>query len=685
LRPSPRLTVAIIVVLGIGAGLLGWRLLAPSPTSFGWPAGLTTVAGGGERGLADGAGAAARFSDPFGLAVDAKGTVYVADAGEAGRIRKIDRNGRTTTLPGAFDTPSGLAVDAKGALYVADTSANLIRKIGPGGAVTTLAGDGTAGFRDGAAGQAQFNGPIGVAVDKAGAVYVADAYNDRIRLITPDGEVKTLAGGPAPGFADGKGEAAAFHTPCGLALDAAGALLIADAGNDAVRRLAPDGAVTTLARFASDSAAQALREPMALAATRDGYVYIATFGQGRILQLSPKGELRVLTGRNAFVPQNQSLVLSHPAGLALDRDGGLYVAEAGGYAIRRLNRSGKGLSGPAAEPAAPAPALMRTATVPWPLDPQTNWHEVVGGAGEVRGNRQGDSRDHLHAGLDVHAEVGQTVLAIADGKVADPLAAFGPNTLSEGLQLDELTYIHMRVGRTSAGAPLDEGRFRFIRDAAGKVAFVRVKRGTRFHVGEPLGTVNAMAHVHLELSARGRVVNPIGLRFPGLTDHFAPRIQGVQLRDAAGLPLGDRQNGRLVVSRGAGALSLVVDAWDQVDGDQPGRRLGLYRLGYQILKADGSPVTGFEQPLITMVFDVLPADRAAAKIAYAPESGETVHGARETRFLYVVTNIVRGGRAETGSWNPAGLAPGDYIIRIDAADYAGNTATENRDLPISVR
>jgi DNA-binding beta-propeller fold protein YncE len=685
LKPSRRLTLAAVVVLAIGAGLLVWRLLAPSATPFGWPASLTTIAGGGERGLADGVGAAVRFSDPFGVAVDAKGTLYVADAGEAGRIRKIDRDGRTTTLSGAFDTPSGLAVDARGDLYVADTGANLIRKISREGTVTTLAGDGAAGFRDGAAGQAQFNGPIGVAVGRTGAVYVADAYNDRIRLITPDGQVKTLAGGPAPGFADGKGEAAAFHTPCGLALDAAGSLLIADAGNDAVRRLAPDGTVTTLTQFASGGVAEALREPVALAGTRDGYVYIATFSQGRILQLSPMGELRVLTGRNAFVPQNQALRLAHPAGLALDRDGGLYVAESGGYAIRRLSRAGRGAAAPAADPGIPTSALMRAASVPWPLGPQGEWHEVVGGLGEVRGGRDGDSRDHIHAGLDVHADVGQTVLAIADGKIVDPLSAFGPNTLSEGLQIDELTYIHMRVGRTAAGAPLDEGRFQFIRDAAGKVASVRIRRGTRFHVGEALGTVNAMAHVHLELTARGRVVNPIGLRFPGLTDDFAPRIRAIQLRDAAGQPLGARKNGRLMLSRDAGPLSLVVDAWDQVDGDLPGRRLGLYRLGYQLLKADGSPVKGFEQPLTTMVFDVLPMDRAAAKIVYAPESGETVHGASETRFLYVATNTVRGGRAEAGSWNPASLPPGDYIIRILAADYAGNTATENRDLPISVR
>ena len=502
-----KLTRFSVLVLVFGAlWLVGvWFVESrrASPTAFGWPAQMTTVAGNGARGFADGAGDKARFSDPFAVAIDAKGVLYVADAGDTNRIRKITPDGRTTTLAATFDTPSGIAVDRAGNVYVADTGANRIFKISPGGAVITLAGDGHAGFRDGAAGQAEFDGPIGVAVDAQDNVYVADTYNDRIRLITPAGRVKTLAGGAAPGFADGSGAAAAFDTPCGIALGKDGVLFIADAGNNAIRRLDKDGRVTTFARAAPDDANPALVGPLGVAATADEYLYVSTFRRGRLLELSPKGDLRILTGRDAWAPQNRPLELFRPAGLALDRHGGLYVAETARYAIRRLTPRRPGDTGATTAEINPAPpALTRAASVPWPLDPQESWHEVVGDMGEVRGDYQGDSRSHIHAGLDVHADVGATVRVVADEKVEAPLPTWDVDGLSEGLQIDQLTYIHMRVGRTPAGDPLDPAHFQLVRNAVGKLVQVRVKRGARFRVGDPLGTVNRMAHVHLELGAR---------------------------------------------------------------------------------------------------------------------------------------------------------------------------------------
>jgi sugar lactone lactonase YvrE len=647
---------------------------------------MTTAAGGGSRGHVDGPGASARFSDPFAVAIDGKGVLYVADAGDTNRIRRIAPDGRTTTLPGAFDTPSGLAIDKAGNVFVADTGANAIRKISRDGVVTTLAGDGTAGFRDGPAAQARFNGPIGVAVDEAGNVYVADTYNDRIRLITKDGQVKTLAGGEAPGFADGQGAGAAFNTPCGLALDRAGDLLIADSGNDAIRKLGKDGRVTTLARAAPEDHDPVLVAPIGLAATHDGFLYITSFRRGRILELSPTGELRVLAGRDAWVADNRSLRFVRPSGLALDRAGDLYVADAARYAIRKLSpaRPGGAATTKAAYTAIAPPSLVHASFFPWPVKPQSAWHEVVGGLGEVRGDYKGESRDHLHAGLDVRADVGQPVLAVADEKVESPLPDWDLEGLSEGLQIDQMTYIHMRVGRTPTGAPIDPSRFQLIRDPAGKLISVRVKRGTRFHVGDTLGTVNRMAHVHLELGPPGGKINPMMLPFPGLADHLPPRISSIAVFDAKGRQLTERNQGRLVVPRD-GEFSIVVDAVDQVDGDEARRRLGLYKAGFQLLHADGSPVKGFEQPLVTLEFDRLPADPEAVKIAYAPQSGDTVHSTGPTRFLYVVTNRVRGGQAETGAWRPADLAPGDYTLRILAADYAGNEAKDGRDLPITVR
>jgi len=684
---SPRKIAIAIVLFAIAGGgvwlafMLGW--FSPTPTRFGWPAHLTRAAGDGIRGHTDGTAARARFSDPFALAIARDGTLYVADAGETNRIRKIDAEGNVTTLPAAFDTPSGVALDKAGNLFVADTGANAIRKISPTGELTTFAGDGTAGFRDGPAAQAQFNGPIGVAADDKGNVYVADSYNDRIRLITPDGQVRTLAGGGAPGFADGTGTAAAFDTPTALAPGRDGALFVADAGNDAIRKIDKDGHVSTIAHSDPNDGTGLLKGPVGLASTWDGFLY-ATTARGRIVQVSPTGEMRALTGPGAS-DGNAALRLVGPTGLAIDRAGALYVADASAYAIRKL--APRRADAPAINTplrSAP-PALVDAPVFPWPVRPQTGWHEVVGDMGEVRGNYQGEPRDHLHAGLDIRAPVGDLVVASASEKVQDPLPNWDVEGLSEGLRIDQMTYIHMRVGRTAAGTPLDPARFQLIRDAAGHITRVRIKRGTRFRVGDPLGAINRMAHVHLELGPPRAKINALLLPFPGFADHVAPHIDGVRLLDVTGKRLTDTQNGRLVVPTATGLLDIVADAWDQVDDNEPRRRLGLYEAGFQILKADGTPLPGCQQPRIGLEFDRMPTASDAVKILYAPDSGDAVHSDQPTRMLYVVSNVVRHGRAERGGWNPARLAPGDYTIRIYAADRAGNVAAAGRDLPITVR
>ena len=662
---------------------LGWFKTTPTP--FGWPAALTIVAGDGNLGNADGAATKARFGDPFAVAIDSRGALYVADAGEIGRVRRIDRDGTVTTLPGTFNSPSGVALDRAGDILVAETAANRIRKISPDGAVTTLAGDGTAGYRDGAATQARFNGPIGLAADADGNVYVTDSYNDRIRVITADGQVRTLAGGDAPGSADGHGALAAFDTPTGITIDRHGMLLVADSGNNAVRRVTPDGDVLTLARTGTGDGADLLSGAVGLASTWDGFIYVASYKRGRIVQVSPSGALRVLTGPGATLAGNAEVRFVGPAGIAIDQSGALYIADASARLLAKLSPRRADVARAATTlPLLPAPSLVRAPAFPWPVAPQMGWHEVVGDLGEVRGNYQGESRDHLHAGLDISAPPGETVLAAAAETVRDPLPNWDLDGLGEGLRIDALTYIHMRVGRTATGASLDPPHFTLLRDAQGRVTRVRVKRGTRFRVGDPLGTINRMAHVHLELGAPRGKVNALLLHFPGFADHVAPHIESVQLLDAAGLRLTERESGRLVVPATAGPLSILADAWDQVDDNAERRRLGLYAAGFQILNADGTPVRGFEHPRITITFDRMPTAPDAAKIAYAPASGDTVHSEQRTRFLYVVSNLVRHGRAQRVGWNPSALPRGDYTIRIYAADHAGNVAVGGRDLPITI-
>jgi sugar lactone lactonase YvrE len=677
-------------------GQAAMLLPAAAPTKPFWAARVSPLAGMGEDGVRDGPAAQSRFSDPFGVAVDARGLVYVSDGGESNRIRRIERDGTVSTFAGgregyadgagaaaAFHTPSALALDRFGTLYVADTGNHAIRKIAPDGSVTTLAGDGQPGDADGRGAAARFRAPVGLAVDTHGNVYVADTYNDRIRRITPEGVVSTQAGGTRPGNADGPAIDAAFDTPSAIAVGKDGSLFVADTGNNAIRRIGPDGVVSTLAAPLEGERQPLLRRPTGLALTHDGYLYVAG-GGGRILQLAPGGEIRALD--DADHPPESSfgadgkVRLYAPHGIGIERDGSLVVADALALRVLRLAppRPGEAAPGIAAPVRAP-----RSAPMPWPVGPQDRPHEVVGLMGEVRGSYDGESRDHFHAGLDVRADIGTRVLAIAPSKISDPFANWGFGSLSEGMAVGPLSYIHMRVGRDSRDKPLD-GRFDVLQDARGKPARVRVPRGTRFAVGDALGTINSMAHVHLDYYPGGALVNPLTLPFPGVIDTIAPRIQGVSLYDSSGRRLGAKKGQPVRIERRLGEVAIVADGYDQMDGNLARRRLGLYKLGYQLLRLDGSALPGFEQPLITQVYDRLPREREAVKLLYAADSGITVYGSKATRFAYAVNNTLQGGRVAPGAWRVGALAPGDYILRIYAADYAGQVAVEGRDLAIRV-
>ena len=693
---------AVLVVAGVGAA--GWlfvsrgdapagartaRLLAKlAATAMGWPVAITDVAGG--------------FADPFGVALDRVGNVYVADAGGHNRIARIGLDGQVTELAGgregysegvagaaAFHTPSGIAFDAAGNLLVADTGNNAIRKVTMQGVVTTLAGDGTAGFLDGPARQARFNGPIGVAVDKAGNVYVADTYNDRIRRIGVDGNVTTVAGSGAPGALDGLGAAAMFDTPTGIAIDAQGVLYVADTRHGAIRRLGPDGMVTTLARSApgvADPDDPLLRRPLALAVTGDGYLYVGDMSRGRILQVAPGGALGALTGIGVDIRigDAESVRFARPAGIAIDREGVLYVSDSLNRVVRKVapRAAARAARAPAAPVSVPAP--VTAASFPWPLKPQYGRHEVVGIVGEVRGSYEGENRHHFHNGLDVQGAMGAPVLSVSNEKVSSPLPNGGFGGVGEGIGLDGFSYYHLRVGRTLNNAPLDPARFTIINDAKGKPERVRIKRGTRFAVGDALGTVNSMFHVHLVRHTPGGEANPLELPFPGFSDSVIPRIEAITLQDASGATLVRKPGAPVRVARAGGPLSIVAEAYDQSDGNAARRKLGLYKVGYQILDAAGTPLPGYERPLVNIEFNRLPPDRESVQLAYAKQSGITVYGSATTRFLYVVTNVVRDGAAKTGSWNPAALAPGAYVVRIYAADFAGNVALAGRDLPITL-
>jgi sugar lactone lactonase YvrE len=218
---------------------------------------VTTLAGlSRASGWEDGVGSAARFNNPASVAVDNAGNVYVADQWN-NTIRKITPGGSVSTLAGSpldapglvnatgasarFDYPSGVAVNSEGTVYVADSNNMVIRAITPAGVVSTLAGSGVQGFADGAAADAAFFAPAGVAVDSAGAVYVADTFNHMVRKISTAGVVSSVAGtatGPGSGgFADGTGADARFNELKGVAVTATGTIYVADTVNDRIRTI----------------------------------------------------------------------------------------------------------------------------------------------------------------------------------------------------------------------------------------------------------------------------------------------------------------------------------------------------------------------------------------------------------------------------------------------------------------
>ena len=217
---------------------------------------VSTLAGSGVHGYADGQGSEVKFYHPYGVAVDQSGNVYVSDFHNF-RIRKITPSGYVSTLAGSVPTDSaydggfadgpgdvslfnrliGIAIDSHGNLFVEDN--NRIRKITPGGYVSTFAGSGTPGYADGQGDSAQFYGFGAVAIDKYDNIYVFDRSNSRVRMITPGGKVSTIAGDGTAGLKDGQGAEAQFNYAYGIAIDTKGNVYVADTENHRIRKIEP--------------------------------------------------------------------------------------------------------------------------------------------------------------------------------------------------------------------------------------------------------------------------------------------------------------------------------------------------------------------------------------------------------------------------------------------------------------
>jgi sugar lactone lactonase YvrE len=324
------------------------------------PAVVTTIAGNGVYGFADGIGINAQIGSAQGIAIDTNGNIYLP---EYSRLRKISPTGVVSTIAGngsgvyldgtgvdaSFIGMGGVTIDAVGNLYVSDgfsliPTKTTIRKITSTGIVTTLAG-GDIGFAEGNGIEAKFGLMRGVAIDSNGNLYVADASNNKIRKITPSGKVTTFAGS-TKGSDDGVGTEAKFNEPAQIAFDPSGNLYVADSYNFKVRKITPTGVVTTLAGsgvygFADGiGSAAEFRELSGIAVDTGGNVYVSDRSNHRIRKISATGMVTTLAGDySGYADGAGNAALFYlPDGITVDKNGVLYVADGGNNRIRKITQ-----------------------------------------------------------------------------------------------------------------------------------------------------------------------------------------------------------------------------------------------------------------------------------------------------------------------------------------------------------
>ena len=339
---------------------------------------ISTIAGGAAMPTPVSA-VSASIGDPPRVAVDAVGNFYF---GSMHTVFKVDTTGNTTRIAGngqsgytgdggaatlaQLEYPDGIAVDASGDIFVSDLTANVVRMIAPNGTISTYAGQGTQGYTGdgGVATLAQLNAPMGLALDSAGDLYIADSGNNAVRMVSKGGVITTAAGNGSAGFS-GDGAAAtsaALQEPEGVAVAPSGLLYIADTFNSRVRVVSLGGVIQTAAgtgisSFSGDggpAVSATFFLPTDVATDNGGNLYIADYGNGRIRQVA-QGQIKTVVGSDSVtVVFNQApantIRLNGPTGLAVDNSGDIFIAEGGigtgsslgigDYAIWEVNGAG---------------------------------------------------------------------------------------------------------------------------------------------------------------------------------------------------------------------------------------------------------------------------------------------------------------------------------------------------------
>jgi len=348
---NKKLAISVLILMGF---LVSCKDSTSSPKISLNETWVVSTIAGSTSGFADGLGTAAQFERPIGVGVDSSGNIYVADYVNY-RIRKITPAGEVSTFAGSgtsgladgvgsaaqFHSPIDIAVDLSDNTYVVEHHGHRIRKITPAGEVSTFAG-GTRGFADGLGTAARFDYPLGIAADLSGNIYVADRNNHRIRKITPAGEVSTVAGSTS-GFSDGLGTAAQFDGPTSIAVGSSGNIYVTDGGNNRIREISPAGEVSTLAGSTSGfsdglgSEAQ-FYYPNGIALDSSGNIYVTDNGNNRIREISPVGEVSTLAGSTIGFSDGlgSEAQFNKPSSIAVDLSDNIYVADQENHRIRKI-------------------------------------------------------------------------------------------------------------------------------------------------------------------------------------------------------------------------------------------------------------------------------------------------------------------------------------------------------------
>jgi uncharacterized protein (TIGR03437 family) len=378
---------------------------------------IATVAGTVSCGFAGDNGPAkqAKLNGPNSVAVDASGNLYIADTGNQ-RIRRVDTNGIITTVAGSgtqgfsgdgslataanFSTPTGVAVDASGAVYVADLDNGRVRRFLVGGNVDTFAGTTTTVGDGGPSTRGRMIGVIGVAVDAAGNLYIADHTNNRVRKVTLSGTITTLAGNGQTGYAGDRGPAASsiLNSPNSVALDSIGNLYIADSGNGRIRRVdAVTGIITTFAGTGAYSysgigtggdggpaSAASLTYPTSVAVDGVGNVYVVnavqsniTPGTQAVRRITTDGKIDTWAGGASPTPgfsgdngAPRQAVFGSTLSITAAADGTLYITDQTNNRIRKVNAAGTTIetvvgTGQATNTGDGGPATSASVSAPW--------------------------------------------------------------------------------------------------------------------------------------------------------------------------------------------------------------------------------------------------------------------------------------------------------------------------------